>query len=82
MHCHNCATTTECMMTLLVYKIICETLLIVSFDVELNPGPSKTCPKFEKSVPDRTIVPSCGYTFRKRKQNDPKVTIEKKKELQ
>ena len=36
--------TTECMMTLLVYKNICETLLIVSGDVESNPGPPRTCP--------------------------------------
>ena len=33
---------TECMMNLLVYMNVCETLLIVSgCDVELNPGPSK-----------------------------------------
>ena len=32
---------TECMMNLLVYKYVCETLLIVSGDVELNLGPSK-----------------------------------------
>ena len=48
---------TECMMNLLVYQNVCETLLIVSgCDVELNPGPSKTCPKYEKCVPNRTIV--------------------------
>ena len=69
----------ECMMTLLVYKDICGKLLIVSGDVEINPGPSKTCPKCEKSVPNRTMVCSCGYSFRKRKQNDPKVVSENKR---
>ena len=34
------------MMTLLVYKDICSKLLIVSGDAEINPGPSKTCPKY------------------------------------
>ena len=49
----------ECMMTLLVYKNVCEKLLI-SGNVETNPGPSKTCPKCEKSVPNGTMVCSCG----------------------
>ena len=63
---------TECMMNLLVYKYVCETLLIVSCGVvELNPDPSKTCPKYETSVPNRTIVCSFRYTLRKQKQNDP-----------
>ena len=35
---------------------ICKTLLIVSGDTELNPGPSKTSPKCEKSVPNRLNV--------------------------
>ena len=69
----------ERMMAFLVYKDICDKLLIVSGDVEINPGPSKTCPKCDKSVPNRTIVCSCGYSFRKRKQNDPKVVSESKK---
>ena len=57
---------TECMMNLLVYNYVCETLLIVSgSDVELNFGPSKTCPKYEKSVPNRTIMCLFRYTFRK-----------------
>ena len=64
MYFHKCATRsdvqgkiTECMMTLLVYMNVCEKLLTVSgCDVELNPGPSKTCPKCKKSVPNRTIV--------------------------
>ena len=56
---------TECMMYLLVYTNVCETLLIVSgCDVELNPGPSKTCPKYEKSLPNRTMVCSFRYIFR------------------
>ena len=42
---------TKSRMILLMYKNICERLLIiVSGGVELNPGPSKTCPKCEKSV--------------------------------
>ena len=69
----------ECMMTLLVYKDICEKLLIVSGNVEMNPGPSKTCPKCEKSVPNRTMVCSCGYSFRKHKQIDPNVVSENKR---
>ena len=32
---------TICIMTLLLYKNICVTLLIDSGDVESNPGPSK-----------------------------------------
>ena len=35
---------------------ICKTLLIVSGDTELNPGPSKTPPKCEKYVPNRLNV--------------------------
>ena len=69
----------ECMMTLLVYKDICEKLLIVSGNVEMNPGPSKVCPKCEKSVANRTMVCSCGYSFRKHKQIDPKVVSENKR---
>ena len=53
--------------------------MIDSGNVELNPGPPRTCPKCEKSVPNRTIVRSYGYTFRKQKQNDPKVAIENKR---
>ena len=53
------------MMNLLVYKYVCETLLIVSGGVvELNPGPSKTCPKYETYLPNRTIVCSFRYTLR------------------
>ena len=53
---------TKSIMILLVYKNICETLLIiVSGDVELNPGPSKTCPKCEKSVSNRTMVSQCAF---------------------
>ena len=37
-------------------KNICETLLIVSGDVEMSPGPSKACPKFEKPVPNKMMV--------------------------
>ena len=48
---------TECMMNLLDYKYVCETLLIVGgSDVELNPGPSKTCPKYNKYVKCRTLA--------------------------
>ena len=44
---------TECIMNLLVYKYVCETLLIVGgCDVELNP-------KYDKYVPNRTIV--CSF---------------------
>ena len=50
-------------MTLLVYRVICGKLLIVSGDVEINPGRLKTCPKCDKSVPNRTIMYLCGYSF-------------------
>ena len=48
---------------------------------KMNPGPSKTCPKCEKSVPNRTMVCSFGYSCRKHKQIDPNVVSETK-ELQ
>ena len=67
------------MMTLLVYKNVCEKLLIVSGNVEMNPGPSKTCPKCEKSVPNRTMVCSCAYFFRKHKQINPNVVSENRR---
>ena len=50
-------------------RIFCETLLIVSGDVELNPGPSKACLKCEKSVHNRTIVCSCGHMYTLESEN-------------
>ena len=59
------------MMNLLVYKYVCETLIVSFGVVELNPDPSKTCPKYETYLPNRTIVCSFRYALRKQKQNDP-----------
>ena len=53
------------MCCLLVYASIVAMLLIVSGDVELNPGPCKKCPKCESMVSNRMINCKCGYTFRK-----------------
>ncbi len=41
---------------MLVYANICLMLLIVSENVELNPGPSKKCIKCETFVPNRTMT--------------------------
>ena len=43
------------MMTLIVYKDICGKLLIVSCDVEINSGPSKTC----RSVKNLCLIEQC-----------------------
>ncbi len=54
--------------------------MIVSGNVELNPGPYKKCLKCETLVPNRTMACVCGYVFRKRKQScDTDVIIEKKR---
>ena len=45
-------------------------LLIVSANVELNPGPLKNCPKCECSVGVRTKKCTCGHVFVKSKRND------------
>ena len=66
----------ECMMTLLGCIRIFVKNWIGSGNVEMNPGPSKTCPKCEKSVP---MACSCGYSFRKHKQIDPNVVSENKR---
>ena len=44
------------MCNLLVTASIISVLLIVSGNVELNPGPMKKCPKCEKMMPTRFIV--------------------------
>ena len=44
------------MCNLLVTALIIAMLLIVSGNVELNPGPMKKCPKCEKMMPTRFIV--------------------------
>ena len=42
------------MCNLLVTALIIALLLIVSENVELNPGPVKNCPKCEKMMPTRS----------------------------
>ena len=49
-------TTTLVMCNLLVTALIIALSLIVSGNVELNPGPMKKCPKHEKMMPTRFIV--------------------------
>ena len=46
----------EVMCNLLVTALIIALSLIVSGNVELNPGPMKKCPKCEKMMPTRFIV--------------------------
>ena len=48
----------ECMkcLSLIVYTKIIAMLLIVSVNVELNPGPTKKCPKCENSVANRVKI--------------------------
>ena len=45
----------------LVTALIIALLLIVSGNVELNAGPMKKCPKYEKMMPTRSNNCKCGY---------------------
>ena len=65
------------MCNLLVTALIIALLLIVSGNVELNPGPMKKCPKFEKIMPTRSNDRKCGHSFRKCIRNVQKVHNEK-----
>ena len=49
------------MCNLLVTALIIALLLIVSGNVELNPGPMKKCPKCEKMMPPRSNNCRCGH---------------------
>ena len=51
------------MCVIIVYTSIIGMLLIVSGNVELNPGPYKKCPKCECSVGTRTKKCECGHVF-------------------
>ena len=49
------------MRNLLVTALIIALLLIVSGNVELNPGPMKKCPKCEKMMSTRSNNCKCGH---------------------
>ncbi len=54
----------ECVMcVIIVYTSTIGMLLIVSGNVELNPGPYKKYPKCECSVGTRTKKCECGHVF-------------------
>ena len=56
-NCEKCTCNDlKVMCNLLVTASIVALLLIVSGNVELNPGPMKRCPKCEKMMPTRFIV--------------------------
>ena len=48
---------------LLVRMNTCAMFLVVSGNIELNPGPTKKCPQCEKYVNSNTITCTCGYNF-------------------
>ena len=53
-------------------------LLIVSGNVELNPGPTEKCPKYENSVANRVKKCNCGHVFlSKCKQSNVRVKNER-----
>ena len=49
------------MCNLIMIALIIALLLIVSGNVELNPGPMKKCLKCEKMMPTRSNNCKCGY---------------------
>ena len=56
-NCEKCiCNDLKVMYNLLVTALIIALLLIVSGNVELNPGQLKKCPKCEKMMPTRFIV--------------------------
>ena len=63
--CEDGTMSHECMkcLSLIVYTNIIAMLLIVSGNVELNPGPTKKCPKYENSVANRVKKCNCGHVF-------------------
>ena len=57
-NCEKCmCNDLKIMCNLLVTALIIALLLIVNGNVELNPGPTKKCPKCEKMMP--TIIIYC-----------------------
>ena len=54
-------------------------LLIVSGNVELNPGPTKKCPKCNDFVANCVKKCNCGHVFQKSKQPDVHVENERVK---
>ena len=71
----------ECMkcLSLIVYANIIAMLLIVSGDVELNPGPTKKCPNCNDFVANRVKKCNCGHMFQKSKQPNVRVENERVK---
>ena len=61
--CRSCVSHECVMCVIIVYASIIGMLLIVSGNVELNPGPNKKCPKCECSVGPRTKKCECGHVF-------------------
>ena len=61
-NCEKCMCNDwKVMFNLLVTALIIGLLLIVSGNVELNPGPIKKCTKCEKMMPTRSNNCKCGY---------------------
>ena len=61
-NCEKCmCINLKVMFNLLVTALIIALLLIVSGNVELNPGPMKKCPKCEKMMPTRSNNCKCGH---------------------
>ena len=61
-NCKKCTSNDlKVMCNLPVTALIIALLLIVSGNVELNPGPMKKCPKCEKMMPTRSNNCKCGY---------------------
>ena len=61
-NCEKCTyNDLKVMCNLFVTALIIALLLIVSGNVELNPGPMKKCPKCEKMMPTRSNNCKCGH---------------------
>ena len=60
--CEKCmCNDLKVMRNLLVTALIIALLLVVSGNVELNPGPMKKCLKCEKMMPTGSNNSKCGY---------------------
>ena len=61
-NCEKCmCNDLKVMCNQLVTALIIALLLIVSGNVELNPGPMKKCPKCKKMMPPRSNNCRCGH---------------------
>ena len=59
-----------CCLLVLISSYCCSLLLLISGDVEMNPGPTKLCPNCNVSVHIRTVNCMCGYSFTKCKSKN------------